>query len=75
MRSSRKAWWIFAFFFLLSMGGMAWVTHAVNSLEENDKRIRYKERLEEHVRLALWRMDIKVNSLINFVQWRDLRYS
>src|SRR5690606_12219123 len=66
-RQVRRTWPIFAVFgvcLLALLGVMTWATSVVLALQRADRDARRQARLEEHVRLALWRMDSHLLALI-----------
>lgn len=57
-------WLIFILCWSLVLGAMYWVSHTVYRLELAETRARAQTVLEENVRLALWRMDSALATLI-----------
>lgn len=65
MRRPLLLWLTFALFLALALGAMGWMTRTVLRLEELQGRATAAARLEENVRLALWRMDYALAPLIS----------
>ena len=64
MRQTRLMWLGFAAATAVVLAAMAWVTGAVLRLDAAEIESRRRARLEENVRLALWRMDSALAPLI-----------
>ena len=57
MKRQGLVWLIFCLCLLVAFGAMGWISAKVIELDRAQADLRHKERLEDNVRLALWRMD------------------
>jgi hypothetical protein len=53
----RRPWLLYAVFLALGLGAMGWVTFRALRAERAEQEAQARARMEEKVRLALWRMD------------------
>ncbi len=65
MRKARTIWLLLAFFLVSLLAAMAWITKTLLEVERDEEEIHRRAALEQNVRLALWRMDARVNSLLS----------
>ena len=64
MRGQRVTWVVFGLCFVVVCAGLAWVTRATLRLDRARREARVQAVLEENTRLALWRMDSAISSLV-----------
>lgn len=64
MNRPRHIWVVFGFCFALLLAAMAWVSATSMRLERGEQRAAQQAEIEERVRLALWRMDASLATLI-----------
>ena len=58
-------WTVFVVFIVLLLAPMGWLSLKALSLEEAQEESRRRDRLEEAVRLALWRLDSTLGDLVD----------
>lgn len=63
-RDGRGMLLVFAVGILAVLGGLAWVTIHALRLEERERRAEAQAKVQESIRLVLWRMDSAISSLI-----------
>jgi len=64
MKRPLYIWTAFAACLAVVLGALAWVTRAAVVLDRTQRELRGQASLEENVRLALWRMDSSLATLI-----------
>ncbi len=64
MRSRWHVWFLFMVFVVAVLSAMGWLSARVVRLQEENVEARRKAAVEQLVRLALWKMDAAVSSLI-----------
>jgi signal transduction histidine kinase len=64
MNRPRHIWVVFGLCFALLLAAMAWVSATSMRLERGQQRAAQQAEIEERVRLALWRMDASLATLI-----------
>jgi signal transduction histidine kinase len=69
MKNPRHVWLLFAVAATVVFGALAWVSAEVLRLDARARNARRAARLEENVRLALWRMDAQAAQMLAGTAW------
>jgi signal transduction histidine kinase len=69
MKNPRQVWLLFACTAIVVYAALAWVSSEVVRLEAEKRAARHAARLEENVRLALWRMDSRAAQSLAGFAW------
>ncbi len=64
MKRTRLAWLILSFCLAAVLSAMGWITVTLLDLDRQEAEARQAAAFEQHVRLALWRLDARVNLLL-----------